>query len=233
MPRTEVTVGSHAEAEARRKPFDRAGVPSTDTGDGDLPVSRLGIRLEIQRIKLRASARGAEDLQGQTQVNRNLDMLKSLATVSALALGLSFPGAAFAQSGLLSDWSPSDMKTALAAAGATVTKEGTLDSGAPYVGAVSTGGMKFVVYGTVCEGTPKRCQGANISASFTLGSDSEVDAREKKIDRSAVGVRNGGDSALEVSRYVIFDGGITRANLATNIEVFIEVAEDIWNGGGE
>ena len=32
---------------------------------------------------------------------------------------------------------------------------------------------------------------------------------------------------------MIFDGGISRANLATNIEVFIEVSEDIWNGGGE
>lgn len=160
-------------------------------------------------------------------------MLKSLATVSALALALSVPGAAFAQSGLLSDWAPSDMKAALTAAGATVTKEGALDDGSPYVGATSTGGMKFVVYGTVCKGTPKRCQGANISASFTLGSDAEVDAREKEIDRSAVGVRNGGDNSLEVSRYIIFDDGISRGNLATNIEVFIEVAEDIWNGGGK
>lgn len=160
-------------------------------------------------------------------------MLKSLATVSALALALSVPGAAFAQNGLLSDWAPSDMKAALTAAGATVTKEGALDSGAPYIGASTAGGMKFVVYGTVCNGTPKRCNGANLSASFTLGSDTEVDTREKEIDRSAVGVRNAGDNSLEVSRYIIFDNGITRANLATNIEVFIEVAEDIWNGGGK
>ncbi len=93
--------------------------------------------------------------------------------------------------------------------------------------------MKFVIYGTVCTGTPARCKGANMSASFTLDSDADVDAREKKIDRSAVGVRNAGDNSLEVSRYMIFDGGISRANLATNIEVFIEVSEDIWNGGGE
>ena len=46
-------------------------------------------------------------------------------------------------------------------------------------------------------------------------------------------MRNGGDNSLEVSRYLIFDGGLTRENLKTNIEVFIEVAEDIWNGGGE
>lgn len=160
-------------------------------------------------------------------------MLKSLAMVSALALALSAPGAAFAQSGLLSDWGPSDMKAAIVAAGSTVTKEGVLDSGSPYVGAQSSNGMKYVIYGTVCSGTPKRCQGANLSASFTLDSDSEVDKREKEIDRSAVSVRNAGDNSLEVSRYIIFDNGISRANLATNIEVFVEVAEEIWNGGGK
>jgi hypothetical protein len=160
-------------------------------------------------------------------------MLKSLATVGALTLALAIPTGASAQSGLLADWGLADMKTALTTAGATITKEGTLDGGAPYVGASSANGMKFVVYGTVCTGTPARCKGANMSASFTLDSDAEVDAREKKIDRSAVGVRNAGDNSLEVSRYMIFDGGISRSNLATNIEVFIEVSEDIWNGGGE
>lgn len=161
-------------------------------------------------------------------------MLKTFVTAGALALALSVPGAASAQSGLLSDWGVADMKTAITAAGATVTKEGALDSGAPYVGATSAGGMKFVVYGTVCTGTgAKRCKGANMSASFTLDSDAEVDAREKKIDRSAVSVRNAGDNSLEVSRYLIFDDGISRSNLKVNIQVFVEVAEEIWNGGGE
>ncbi|MDP1736910.1 MAG: hypothetical protein Q8L23_05660 [Caulobacter sp.] len=161
-------------------------------------------------------------------------MLKKLATASALTLALSTPGAAFAQSGLLTDWGLTDMKQAVTAAGATVTKEGALSDGSPYVGATSAGGMKFVIYGTVCSGTTaKRCKGANMSAGFTLDSDAEVDAREKKIDRSAVGVRNGGDNSLDVSRYLIFDEGISRGNLRVNIEVFIDVAEEIWNGGGE
>ncbi|MDO8296626.1 MAG: hypothetical protein Q7T19_09330 [Caulobacter sp.] len=160
-------------------------------------------------------------------------MLKSFATMSALALALTVPAPALAQSdGLLTDWAPSDMKTAIVAAGATVTKEGALDSAAPYVSGVTANGLKFAIYGTVCSGTPKRCKGANMSASFTLDSDAAVDARVKEIDRSAVSVRNGGDKSLDVSRYIIFDNGITRANLTTNIEVFIEVAEDIWNGGG-
>jgi hypothetical protein len=160
-------------------------------------------------------------------------MLKSIVTAGALALALSVPGAASAQSGMLSDWGVADMKQAITAAGATVTKDGALDNGAPYVSGVTTSGMKFAIYGTVCSGTPKRCKGANMSASFTLDSDAEVDAREKKIDRSAVGVRNAGDNSLEVSRYLIFDDGISRGNLKVNIEVFLEVAEEIWNGGGE
>lgn len=160
-------------------------------------------------------------------------MLKSIVTAGALALALSVPGAAAAQSGALSDWGVADMKQAMVAAGATVTKEGVLDGGAPYIGGTSADGMKFLIYGTVCSGTPARCKGANMTASFTLDSDAEVDAREKKIDRSAVNVRNAGDNSLEVSRYLIFDDGITRGNLKVNIAVFIEVAEEIWNGGGE
>lgn len=160
-------------------------------------------------------------------------MLKSIVTAGALALALSVPGAAAAQSGTLSDWGVADMKQAMVAAGATVTKEGVLDGGAPYIGGTSADGMKFLIYGTVCSGTPMRCKGANMTASFTLDSDAEVDAREKKIDRSAVSVRNAGENSLEVSRYLIFDDGITRGNLKVNIAVFIEVAEEIWNGGGE
>lgn len=161
-----------------------------------------------------------------------MSRMTSFATAGVLALALAMPGAALAQSTLLSDWAVPDMKAALTAAGATVTKDGVLADGAPYVGATTANGLKFVVYGTVCSGTPKRCKGANLSTSFTLDSDAEVDAREKEIDRSAVNVRNGGDKSLEVSRYLIFDEGLTRGNLRTNIEVFIEIAEEIWNGGG-
>ncbi|MDO9224011.1 MAG: hypothetical protein Q7U20_09920 [Caulobacter sp.] len=160
-------------------------------------------------------------------------MLKSIVAAGALALAISAPGASFAQSSLLTDWGVADMKAALVAAGATVTKDGVLDDDVPYVAATTANGLKFVVYGTVCTGAPTRCKGANMTTSFTLGSDAEVDAREKEIDRSAVGVRNAGDKSLEVSRYLIFDEGLTRGNLKTNIMVFMDVAEEIWNGGGK
>ena len=161
-------------------------------------------------------------------------MSKRFAIVGAMAMALALPGAAGAQSNLLRDWGSSDMRQALTAAGAKINSETQLESGAPYFNAETDQGLKFIVYGTVCKGeTVKRCAGANLVADFSYDSDAAVDAREKKIDRAAVGVRNAGGNTLEVSRYVIFDEGITAGNLRENVLVFIEVVHDIWNGGGD
>lgn len=157
-------------------------------------------------------------------------MIKTLAIAAALSAALVTPAAA--QSGLLSDWGIADGKAAVIAAGATVTDSGTTN-GALYVSGKSSDGMKFLAYGTVCTGAPLRCKGMNLSAGFTQDSDAQVNARVKEIDRMAVGARNGGENSLDVNRYVIFDNGITKANLQTNIEVFLSIASDIWNGGGK
>ncbi|MDP1632240.1 MAG: hypothetical protein Q8L66_12565 [Caulobacter sp.] len=160
-------------------------------------------------------------------------MLKKLALAGALVIAMLAPAAAQAQSGMLSDWGVDDMRQALVAAGAKVTKNGAFTDGSPYLSAETAKGLKFIVYGTVCSGdAAKRCKGANMSASFTLASDAAVDARVKEIDRSAVSVRNGGDKSLSVSRYLIFDDGVARGNLKMNIVVFMNIAEEIWGGGG-
>jgi len=166
-------------------------------------------------------------------VNGNLTMLKTFAAVGALALALSVPGAASAQNGLLSDWAIADVSQAIVGAGSTVTGSGIDTSGALYVTGQTPGGMKFLAYGTICSGAPKRCKGLNLSAGFTLDSNAEVNRRAAEIDRMAVGVRNGGENSLDVNRYVIFDNGISRKNLETNVSVFLSIAEDIWNGGGK
>lgn len=157
-------------------------------------------------------------------------MFKKLAIAAALSTALATPAAA--QSGLLNDWGLADGKAAITGAGATVTDSGTTD-GALYVSGKASTGMKFLAYGTVCSGTPLRCKGMNLSAGFTQDSDAQVNARVREIDRMAVGARNGGDNSLDVNRYVIFDNGITPANLRTNVEVFLNIADDIWNGGGK
>jgi len=158
-------------------------------------------------------------------------MMKSLAVAGAFMIAAAATPAA-AQGNLLNDWGIDDMKQAFANVGVTVTDSGAHDSGALYVSGKTAEGMKFLAYGTVCSGTPKRCKGLNLSAGFTLESDAEVDRREKEIDRMAVGVRNGGSNSLDVNRYIIFDDGITRKNLEMNISVFLGISEDIWSGGG-
>jgi len=157
-------------------------------------------------------------------------MLKTAIIAGSLALALSTPAAA---QSLLNDWAIPDVSQAITGAGATVTGSGTDENGALYVTAKAPSGMKFLAYGTVCSGATKRCKGLNLSAGFTQESDAQVNKRMLEIDRMAVGVRNGGENSLDVNRYLIFDNGITRANLQTNVEVFISIAEDIWNGGGK
>lgn len=156
-------------------------------------------------------------------------MLRTVTMAGVLALGLSFAGAASAQSAL-SDWGVADMRSALTAAKATVTADGLLDDGNPYVSAKSAGGLKFTVSGRVCDGpaTAKRCKGALLETRFTLASDAEVEAKLKQLDYAAVSIVNAGDGDLLVSRYLIFDYGIDRRNLEINLSVFTGVAEDIW-----
>ncbi len=146
-----------------------------------------------------------------------------------LALGLSFAGAANAQTYLV-DWGVADMRAALTAANATVTGDGALPNGNPYVSAKSPGGLKFTVSGRVCDGATgaKRCKGALLETRFTLDSEAQVEARLKQFDFAAVSITNGGEGDLLVSRYLIFDHGLHRENLQINISVFTGVAEDIW-----
>jgi hypothetical protein len=105
-------------------------------------------------------------------------MMKSMAAAGALAIAVSFAGAAQAQS-YISDWGIADMRQAVIAAGATVTRED--NSKDPYVAATAASGLKFTITGRVCEGADgaKRCKGALFQTSFTMDSDSEVDVAVK------------------------------------------------------
>jgi len=157
-------------------------------------------------------------------------MLKAALVAGSFALALSTPSAA---QSLLSDWAIADVSQAITDAGATVTGSGTTSDGALYIDGKTASGMKFLAYGTVCSGSPKRCGGLNLSVGFTQPSAAEATRRALEIDRIAVGSRHGGDDRLDVNRYIIFDHGITRKNLQANIEVFLLIAEDIWTGGGK
>lgn len=156
-------------------------------------------------------------------------MFKSLATAGALAIAVSFAGAAQAQS-YLPDWGIADMRQAVIAAGATVSREDNTKD--PYIAATTASGLKFTISGRVCEGADgaKRCKGAFLQSSFTMDSDAEVDAAVKKWapQFAAVSISNDGSKGMLVSRYLIFDYGIHRDNLRLNLQVFTGIAEDIW-----
>ena len=156
-------------------------------------------------------------------------MMKSMAAAGALAIAVSFAGAAQAQS-YISDWGIADMRQAVIAAGGTVNREDNTKD--PYVAAQMPSGLKFTISGRVCEGADgaKRCKGALLQTSFTMDSDSEVDVAVKKWSPqfAATSVSNDGSKGLMLSRYLIFDYGVHRDNLRLNIQVFTGIAEDIW-----
>jgi hypothetical protein len=157
-------------------------------------------------------------------------MMKCMAAAGALAIAVSFSGAAQAQS-YISDWGIADMRQAVIAAGATITREDNTKD--PYVAATAASGLKFTITGRVCEGADgaKRCKGALFQTSFTMDSDSEVDVAVKKWapKYAAVAVSNDGAKGMLLSRYMIFDYGLHRDNLRLNIQVFTGVAEQIWD----
>lgn len=161
-------------------------------------------------------------------------MFRFMAAGGVFALTLLLSGGAQAQS-MLSDWGIADMRQAVIAAGGTVTREdATAD---PYIAAKTAEGLKYTISGRVCDfapgatSGPKRCKGAFLQSSFTLNSDAEVDAAVKKWgpQYAAVSVSNDGDNGLLVSRYLIFDYGLSRENLRMNLEVFTGIAEKIWD----
>jgi hypothetical protein len=157
-------------------------------------------------------------------------MYKTIAAAGAIAVALSFAGAAQAQQ-YLPDWGIKDMRDAVIASGAKVNRED--NSGDPYIAAQTPEGLKFTISGRVCEGAAgaKRCKGAFLQASFTMDSESDVDAAVKKWgpEYAAISVTNDGDNGMLVSRYLIFDHGIHRENLSLNISVFYGIAEAIWD----
>ncbi len=139
-----------------------------------------------------------------------------------------------AHAALMSQWTAADMRAVLTEQGLEITEEGVDDDdGDPYLAAVTESGMKFTVYGAACKGeeTARICEGAQLSTSFTLDSMEAVTAKVKSLDYAAVSIFADKDEPdLRVTRYVIFDHGIERDNLKTNLDVFLSISEDIWEG---
>jgi hypothetical protein len=97
----------------------------------------------------------------------------------ALVIAVSFAGAARAQS-YIPDWGIADMRQAVVAAGATVTREDSTKD--LYIAAKTAKGLEFTIIGNGCKGADgsKRCTGALLRTRFPMVSDAEVDVAVKK-----------------------------------------------------
>jgi hypothetical protein len=154
--------------------------------------------------------------------------MRILAVLALAALSVT-AAPSFAQA-LVKDYSWPEMRAELVQQGVEVTKEG-VSGDQRFMSGKDKSGLVFAVYGAQCDNSEitQRCTGADIIASFTLKDPSKISDVLDMVDYAALGDYKGDDGRLKVSRYIIFDHGITHENLQTNIEVFLNLSNQIWD----
>jgi hypothetical protein len=153
--------------------------------------------------------------------------ITAFSILSALALA----GApAFGQTVML-NFSFPEMRQQMTDLKSTVTKEAETGEKVRYLEGKAESGLVYAVYGFECDSQEpsQRCRGAEMIASFTLERKDDVDEAMDLIDYAAVADYKGSDGNLKLSRYVIFDNGITPANLKVNLEVFLNISNKVWD----
>ncbi|MDO9338540.1 MAG: hypothetical protein Q7T61_19270 [Caulobacter sp.] len=125
---------------------------------------------------------------------------------------------------LLDSWTPAQMRGLAQAMGLSVTQDARLDNGDPVLAVRSAAGAAFVIQGAACEGG--RCRGATLTAFVTYDTPAKAQEALKRLDFAAVQVRADEPKVLTLSRYLIFDGGVTRQNLTANVQLFLAVVEE-------
>jgi hypothetical protein len=174
----------------------------SDFGEGEPIEGRLTMKL-ITRAAIAASAFTAAALAGAPAFSQTV------------MLNYSFP----------------EMRQRLEEIKSTVKNEGETADKIHYLEAVTSEGLIYGVYGLECDSkeATQRCRGAEMIASFDFQRPAEVAEAMEVIDYAAVADYKGSDGKLKLSRYVIFDNGITPANLKTNLEVFTSIAHKVWD----
>ncbi len=113
----------------------------------------------------------------------------------------------------------------------TIKGEEALDNGTPLLLVTSAEGFNFFAYGGDCTGSgaQARCNGLNLEAYIDHDTVAEAEATYKATDFIAIKY-NLDEKSVRRSRYIIFDGGITRDNLEANIEVFTRLSGKVMSG---
>src|SRR5262249_21626656 len=135
---------------------------------------------------------------------------------------------------LMPNFSFPEMRAVLTDLKATVTKEDVTESGHRYLEAKAESGLIFQVYGFECgdaKGSDplQRCTGAELSADFTMASGKNAHDAAAEIDYAAVVDEATSNTNLQMRRYLIFDNGITPGNLKTNIQVYLNITNKVWD----
>jgi hypothetical protein len=156
--------------------------------------------------------------------------IMKLVALSALA-ALALAGAPASGQTVMLNFSFPELRQHLTDLKSTITKESDTDDKIHYLEAKTESGLIYAVYGVECDSAEatQRCKGAEIVASFSLADKSGVEEALDLIDYAAVADYKGVDENVKLSRYVIFDHGITPANFKTNIEVFLSIADKVWD----
>ena len=150
----------------------------------------------------------------------------ALSALSALAL----IGAPASGQTVMLNFSFPELRQHLTDLKSTVTGEADTDDKVHYLEAKTGSGLIYAVYGLECDSAEtQRCRGAEIIASFSLADKGKAQEALDLIDYAAVADYRGSDGNVKLSRYVIFDNGITPANFRTNIEVFVSIADAVWD----
>jgi hypothetical protein len=155
--------------------------------------------------------------------------MRLIAAIAALSFLLS-ASPAHAQDTVMKALDFGMLRSVTTELGNTVADEGIDEDGDYYFEVSSETGLMFYLYGAGCseEDPAAGCLGLNMIASFTL--EDEADAHEvmDSISYAFMKLYRSGDD-IKASRYVIFDGGITRENMKENVSVFVQIADAIWD----
>ncbi len=155
-----------------------------------------------------------------------------VAAVAAFATLLA-AGAAQAQSGLYMGWTMSEMRGVVTGLGYTVTDEEYQDDGDPKMFVKSKTGLNFSIAGTECAGVgaARRCRGADMISYIDYDTAARAETALETYNYKALKSWKDDADSVGFGRYVIFDGGISRLNLETNITVFVGLVEEILDKG--
>jgi hypothetical protein len=156
--------------------------------------------------------------------------ITTLLALAAMSLSAALASAPASAQIAMKDFSWIEMRAELKQKNVEITGDG-VSGKARYVSGKAESGMVFAVYGYECdtEELSQRCRGADFISSFTLKDASKGNDVLAMIDFAAVGDYVADDGRVKISRYMIFDGGVSEENLLTNIDVFISLSNQVWD----